>query len=167
MSKAFANIEKLCLDALHNGNKDVCCFTKNERRYISDSYAIWEFSYGYELGECYVKYPENKELEEKLYNLVEKYKERQVLFPLQSSGDSVITRGYTATKYENWNTASEAWLQDKYIVLFEPFSPEFCVYPDWEESKPIIVNAGSLFGLIMPMHITEEIKAMKDQRTLL
>lgn len=168
MSKAFANIEKLCLDALHNGNRDVCLFGKDGCTYISDSYAIWAFPDGYELDKSFVKYPLNVELENKLYNLVEKYRKVEPALPLQPSGESTITKGYTASKYENWNTGCEAWIQDKYIVLFEPFAPEFCVYPDWEEGKPIIVIANDeLFGLIMPMHISEEIKAKKDQRTLL
>ena len=167
MSKAFANIEKLCLEALHNGNTDVCCFEKDGRTYISDSYAIWVFPDGYDLGESYVKYPENKKFEEKLYNIVEKYKNIEPLFPLQTSGDSVITRGYTASKYEFWANASETWIQDKYTDLFEPFDPKFCVYPDWEEDKPIIVTSIHFIGLVMPMHISDELKANKEQRALL
>lgn len=168
MSKSYADIEKLCLESLHNGNEDVCNFEKNGRRYISDSYAIWIFPEDYKIGDSYVKYPQNKELEEKLYNLVEKYKKIETLFPLQTTFETVITRGYTATKYENWSTAGEAWMQDKYVLLFKPFVPEFCIYPDWEETKPIVVLSGEeLIGLIMPMHINDEMKAKKDQRSLL
>lgn len=164
MSNALANIEKLCLQALHDGSKDVCNFERDGLHFISDSYAVWVLD---ELGDCYVKYPKNEKFEEKLYNLVKKYEKVEPLLPMRQSHESVITRGFTASKYESALSAQEAWIQDKYIVLFEPFDPEFCVYPNWDESKPVIVMSGEYrIGLIMPMHITEECRAKKVQEKL-
>lgn len=167
MSNALANIEKLCLQALHDGNEYVCNFERDGLHFISDSYAVWVFGEGYDLGESYVKYPKNEKFEEKLFNLAKKYEKVEPLLPMRQSHESVITRGFTASKYESALSAQEAWMQDKYIVLFEPFDPEFCVYPNWDENKPIIVKSGNYrIGLIMAMHITDEVRAKKVQEKL-
>lgn len=167
MSNFHLNIEKLCLEALHNGNKDVCNFVKDGYQFVSDSYTVWVLEQKYDQFDPYMKYTNDDRMKEKIFSLTEKYRRKEPMLPLEQKHETVITRGYTASKYENWGTGYEAWIQDKYIVTFELFDPEFCVYPDWDESKPIAVIANDgLIGLIMPMHVNEECRAKKEQAKL-
>lgn len=170
MSKSYMNIEKLCLESLHNGNEDVCNFIGEDKcRYVSDSYAVFVLPEKlYDLGKTFVRYPNNEKFIKRIYDLVGKYKKVSDLYQLYQSHNSVITRGYTASMYESYLTGDEVWIQDKYIVLFEPFLPEFFVYPKFAEVvNPVIVKSGNDFiGLIMPMHITEECRTKKDQPKL-
>lgn len=166
MSKSYANIEKLCLEELHDGYEDVCNFEKDGNRYVSDGYAVWVFPEEYGCSKTYVKYPNKGKMLEKILSLVKEYKDIEPI-PLRPSGYSVITRQYSASEYESYLTGNEVWMQGKYITLFEPFNPTFCMYADWDEWRPIIVTSGKEFiGLIMPMHMIDEVKKEKVQEKL-
>ena len=166
MKNPYLEIEKICLEQLYNEGKNVCCFDYNGIRYISDSYCIWALPE--EPGrEFRVVYENSEKMIKRVLFLMEKYSNKLYYKgTLQLGNAKILSRGHAYTEFECIMTGEEIYLQDKYVNTFEPFGVHLCSVAV-KDAPVLVMSNEKLIGLIMPMYVTEEIRAKRAQSSFM